>query len=123
MTSLLIPSASASGPEPATNARAVSSFTALTRRVHDLGLMRRMYGYYWIKLVGAVLILAAWVLAFIWIGDSWWQLVNAGVFAIIMAQLGFLGHDARRGPGVPVYGGAGRLVKLARLLGCSPDRC
>jgi fatty acid desaturase len=94
MTSTLSPPASANGPEPSRNARAVSSFTALTRRVHDLGLMRRMYGYYWAKLVAAVLILAAWVFAFVWIGDSWWQLVNAGVFAILMAQLGFLGHDA-----------------------------
>jgi hypothetical protein len=26
-----------------------------------MGLMRRRYGYYWAKLIGAVLILAAWV--------------------------------------------------------------
>jgi fatty acid desaturase len=94
MTSTLIPPASASAPDSATNARAGSSFTALTRRVHDMNLMRRRYGYYWTKLIGALLILAAWVLAFIWIGDSWWQLVSAGVLAIIMTQLGFLGHDA-----------------------------
>ena len=56
--------------------------------------MRRRYGYYWTKLIGAVLILAAWIFAFIWIGDSWWQLLSAGVLAIIMTQLGFLGHDA-----------------------------
>jgi len=77
-----------------TNNRDVSSFTALTRRVHDLGLMRRRYVYYWTKLVGSLLILLAWVLGFIWIGNSWWQLVTASVLAIIMAQLGFLGHDA-----------------------------
>jgi len=94
MTSTVIPPASASAPDSATNARAGSSFTALTRRVHDMNLMRRRYGYYWTKLIGALLILAAWVLAFIWIGDSWWQLVSAGVLAIIMTQLGFLGHDA-----------------------------
>ena len=93
MTSTLSPPASTRASS-ATNARAVSSFTALTRRVHDLNLMRRRYGYYWTKLIGAVLILVTWVLVFIWIGDSWWQLVNAGVLAIIMAQLGFLGHDA-----------------------------
>src|SRR6185503_17776699 len=94
MTSVLNRPASAtvadSGPSP----RAGSSFTALTRRVHELDLMRRRYGYYWTKLIGAVLILAVWVFAFIWIGDSWWQLFNAGVLAIIMTQLGFLGHDA-----------------------------
>jgi hypothetical protein len=54
-----------------------SSFTALTRRIHDMGLMRRRYGYYWAKLVGAVVALAAWVTAFVWIGDSWWQLISA----------------------------------------------
>jgi fatty acid desaturase len=56
--------------------------------------MRRRYAYYWTKLVGSVLILVAWVFGFIWIGNSWWQLVTAAVLAIIMAQLGFLGHDA-----------------------------
>jgi fatty acid desaturase len=59
-----------------------------------MGLMRRRYGYYWAKLIGAVLILAAWVMGFIWIGDSWWQLANAGVFAVLMTQISFLGHDA-----------------------------
>jgi hypothetical protein len=59
-----------------------------------MGLMRRRYGYYWARLIGVVLILAAWVVAFIWIGDSWWQLANAGVLAILMTQISFLGHDA-----------------------------
>jgi fatty acid desaturase len=94
MTSTLTSPSPAPGPGAARDARAVSSFTALTRRVHDLNLMRRRYGYYWTKLIGAMLILAAWVLAFIWIGDSWWQMLSAAVLAIIMTQLGFLGHDA-----------------------------
>jgi len=71
-----------------------SSFTALTRQVHELGLMRRRYGYYWTKLIGAVLAMAAWVLAFVWIGDSWLQLVSAGVLGVLMTQIAFLGHDA-----------------------------
>ncbi|HEY9468549.1 MAG TPA: acyl-CoA desaturase [Propionibacteriaceae bacterium] len=94
MTSALDHSATVTVPEPVPNARSGSSFTALTRRVHDLNLMRRRYGYYWTKLIGALAILTAWVLAFIWIGDSWWQLISAAVLAIIMTQLGFLGHDA-----------------------------
>ena len=56
--------------------------------------MRRRYGYYWTKLIGAVIILVAWVVGFIWIGDSWWQLANAGVLAALMTQISFLGHDA-----------------------------
>jgi fatty acid desaturase len=74
--------------------RSGSSFTALSRSIHELGLMRRRYGYYWAKLIGAVLILIAWVMGFTLIGDSWWQLANAGVFAVVMTQIAFLGHDA-----------------------------
>jgi fatty acid desaturase len=71
-----------------------SSFTALTRSLQDLGLLRRSYGYYWTKLVGSLVALVAWVTAFIWVGNSWWQLVSAVVFAVLMSQIAFLGHDA-----------------------------
>ena len=74
--------------------KAGSSFTALTRSIHELGLMRRRYGYYWAKLIGAVVVLAAWVVAFVWIGNSWWQLVSAAVLGVLMTQIAFLGHDA-----------------------------
>lgn len=56
--------------------------------------MRRRYGYYWTKLLGAVVVLAAWVLGFVWLGDSWWQLGAAAVLAGVMVQIAFLGHDA-----------------------------
>ena len=72
----------------------MSSFTALTRQVHELGMMRRRYGYYWAKLGGAVIVLAAWVVGFIAIGDSWWQLGSAAVLAVLLTQIAFLGHDA-----------------------------
>ena len=86
MTSLLT---STDAPE-----RLASSFTALTRAVHDLGLMRRRYGYYWTKLIGSAVILLAWVAGFVAIGDSWWQLANAVVLAVVLTQIAFLGHDA-----------------------------
>jgi fatty acid desaturase len=86
------------GPSPETVDAATrpsgSSFTALTRQVHELGLMRRRYGYYWSKLIGAVLVLAAWVVGFVWIGNSWWQLGSAVVLAVLVTQIAFLGHDA-----------------------------
>lgn len=56
--------------------------------------MRRRYGYYWTKLVGAVVLTAAWVVGFVLIGESWWQLLNAAVFSVLMTQIAFLGHDA-----------------------------
>ena len=75
--------------------RAGSSFTALTRRIHELGLMRRRYGYYWTKLVGAVLALAAWVVG---LRLDRRLLVaarsRAAVLAVLMTQIAFLGHDA-----------------------------
>jgi fatty acid desaturase len=110
MTTLLTPTATREDPDPTlqssnvplrsggpaspTRDKAGSSFTALTRSIHEMGLMRRRYGYYWAKLIGAVLILAAWVVGFILIGDSWWQLANAGLLAVLMTQISFLGHDA-----------------------------
>jgi hypothetical protein len=56
--------------------RSVVPFIALTRSIPETGLMRRSYGYYSAKLIGALLILAAWVVVFILIGDSWWQLAE-----------------------------------------------
>ena len=79
---------------PTVPARTSSSFTALTRQVHELGLMRRRYGYYWAKLIGAVVVLVAWVTGFVWIGNSWWHLASAAVLAVILTQIAFLGHDA-----------------------------
>jgi fatty acid desaturase len=92
-TAATFPSAAESRSSQAA-VKAGSSFTALTRKIQDLGLMRRRYGYYWTKLIGAVLILAAWVVGFVLIGDSWWQLANAGLLAVVMTQTAFLGHDA-----------------------------
>ncbi|RKT35771.1 fatty acid desaturase [Microbacterium sp. AG1240] len=71
-----------------------SDFTELSARIRGAGLLRRRYGYYWTKLVAVPLVLAAAVAAFIWIGDSWWQLITAAAFAIIFTQVAFLGHDA-----------------------------
>ncbi|WP_344095634.1 acyl-CoA desaturase [Microbacterium deminutum] len=71
-----------------------SDFTELAARIRDTGLMRRRYGYYWAKLCLVPLVLAAAIVAFIWIGDSWWQLFTAAGFAVIFTQVAFLGHDA-----------------------------
>lgn len=79
---------------PGSPGRPGSSFTALTRQVHELGLMRRRYGYYWTKLVGAVVLLAAWVTGFVLLGDSWWTLLAAAVLGVLVTQVAFLGHDA-----------------------------
>jgi fatty acid desaturase len=71
-----------------------STFTELAQQIRDRGLLRRRYGYYWSKLVGAPLVLAACLGAFVWIGDTWWQLFTAAVLAIVFTQIAFLGQDA-----------------------------
>ena len=69
-------------------------FTELARQIKDSGLMRRRYGYYWTKLIAVPVAFAAAIVLFIWIGDSWWQMFLAVVFAFLFTQTAFLGHDA-----------------------------
>ena len=74
--------------------RRVNDFTELAKIVGASGLMRRRYGYYWTKLAGAVVVLAAALAAFVLIGDTWWQLLTAVALAIVLTQIAMLGHDA-----------------------------
>ena len=79
-----------------------SDFTELARLVKSAGLMRRRYGYYWTKLIVVPMSVAAAIAAFIWIGDSWWQMFTAAVFAFLFTQTAFLGHDDELRPVVAV---------------------
>lgn len=80
--------------QPGVRTRQVSGYAELSKQIHAAGLMRRRYGYYWTKMCCFVLALGIVVAAFFWIGDSWWQLVTAAVFALVLTQIAFLGHDA-----------------------------
>ncbi|WP_448808555.1 fatty acid desaturase family protein [Agromyces bauzanensis] len=71
-----------------------SEFTELARRIKQSGLMRRRYGYYWTKLGAVPVAFAVTIVAFVWIGDSWWQMFTAAWFAFLFTQTAFLGHDA-----------------------------
>ncbi len=75
-------------------ARSVDSYGELSRIITGSGLMRRRYGYYWTKLIAAPVVLAAVLTAFILLGDTWWQLLTAGVLAVVFTQVAMLGHDA-----------------------------
>ncbi|WP_309067836.1 acyl-CoA desaturase [Microbacterium sp.] len=77
-----------------TSAKLTNDFTGLSAIVTASGLMRRRYGYYWTKMLAAPLVVAALVFAFVMIGDSWWQLATAAVFAVVFTQIAMLGHDA-----------------------------
>lgn len=74
--------------------RQPSEFTVLAKMIRDRGLLRRRYGYYWSKLIGLPLVLAGALVAFVWIGDTWWQLFTAVFLAVVFTQIAFLGHDS-----------------------------
>lgn len=71
-----------------------SLYAALSLEIQELGLLKRAYGYYWVKIIGAVVVLSGLVTTHILLGDTWWQLVLAGVLGIALTQTAFVGHDA-----------------------------
>ena len=72
----------------------VATFTALTARVREAGLLRRARWFY--ALLGGALLLAfgGAVTGFVLLGDSWFQLLIAGALGIIFTQAAFLAHEA-----------------------------
>jgi fatty acid desaturase len=71
-----------------------SDYAELSRRVKAAGLLRRRPGYYSMKIGGTIaLILVGWV-AFVLIGETWWQLFTAVFLGVMFTQLAFLGHDS-----------------------------
>ena len=81
-------------PAGARSPRSTDVYVELAGTIKASGLLRRRYGYYWTKLVAVPVSVAACVAVFVLIGDSWWQLVTAVVFAFVFTQIAFLGHDA-----------------------------
>lgn len=69
-------------------------FSPLAKQIRESGLLRRRYDYYWPRLGALPVVFGLFFTAFVWIGDSWWQLGSAALLAFIFAQTAFLGHDA-----------------------------
>jgi fatty acid desaturase len=74
--------------------RYVSEYAELSRRIQASGLLERRYAYYWFKIITLTAAFVAIWVAFAFLGNSWFQLVLAAAMAIVLAQFGFLGHDA-----------------------------
>lgn len=74
--------------------RATTEFSLLSSQVQEAGLMGRRRGYYWVRFALLTVVLSGLVALFIHIGNSWWQLCTAAVFALVFTQIAFLGHDA-----------------------------
>lgn len=72
----------------------VESYRRLSQDVRAAGLISRRYGFYVTRMISWVLILATLVLTVIVIGETWYQLIIAGLIGMVMAQLGFLSNEA-----------------------------
>ncbi len=74
--------------------RQPSDYAELLQAVQDQGLMRRRTGYYTVKISLLLLVFGAIWAGFFALGNSWFQLILAGVLGTLLTQFGFLGHDA-----------------------------
>jgi fatty acid desaturase len=96
----LEPVAAAAQTDPPTGAAAASlpprgsQYAVLLRQVKQAGLLDRRTRYYVWRIAVTTAALAGGWLAFVLVGDSWWQLAVAAFLAVVFAQVGFLAHDA-----------------------------
>jgi fatty acid desaturase len=75
-------------------ATARDDFAELSRQARELGLMGRRPGYYAIKIAATTGALTLLGITIVLLGNSWWNVLVAVGVAFVMAQLGFIGHDA-----------------------------
>jgi fatty acid desaturase len=71
-----------------------SDYAALAKTIRRAGLLDRRPISYGVRGSLTLGFYAAICLAIVWVGDSWYQLVNAAVFGLAWGQVAFLGHDA-----------------------------
>jgi fatty acid desaturase len=71
-----------------------SEYTQLSRQIKQAGLLDRRRGWYAARIGLNLALLAAGLVSFAILGDSWWQMVTAAYLAVVFTQLAFLGHDA-----------------------------
>ena len=96
----LEPVAAAAQPDPPTGVTAVSvprrgsQYAVLLRQVKQAGLLDRRTRYYVRRIAITTALLAGGWMAFVLVGNSWWQLAVAAFLAVVFAQVGFLAHDA-----------------------------
>ena len=70
-----------------------SEFAALCRQIRQLNLLDRRYGSYALRIATTIAAFAAAWVAFVWLGNSWFQLIVAGALGVLFTQVAFIGHD------------------------------
>ena len=75
-------------------ARGWNQYSHLSRQLRQSGLLERRRGWYAARIGLNLVLLAVGGVAFLLLGESWWQLLVAAYLAIVATQLAFVGHDA-----------------------------
>lgn len=75
-------------------ARGPSTFSQLRAQVLERSLLDRTPVFYALLCAGLALALVGLGVAFVLLGDSWWQLAVAGALGLLLTQFAFLGHEA-----------------------------
>ena len=71
-----------------------SEFSALLSTIREAGLLHRTRTFYIINFAVITLLMAAAWVAFAFLGDSWFQLIVAGVLGLLFTQYAFVAHEA-----------------------------
>jgi fatty acid desaturase len=70
-----------------------SDFAGLSRLITRAGLLDRRPGYYVARFGALTALYATGIVAFVSLGDSWWQLLVAVFFAVMFGQTALAAHD------------------------------
>jgi fatty acid desaturase len=103
--------------DAATGAESGSDYARLLQQVRSAGLLSRSPRLYARRLLGMVLLIVGGAVLLVVIGDSWWEMLVAAYWAVVFAQLGFLGHDAGHQQVFPSRRSNNRLGLLVATLG------
>ncbi|WP_104125753.1 acyl-CoA desaturase [Cryobacterium sp. Y57] len=71
-----------------------TEYSALLHTVRNLGLLGRRTGFYWIVFSVLVIATGGAAAGFVFLGDTWYQLIIAAALGLIFTQFAFLAHEA-----------------------------
>jgi fatty acid desaturase len=74
--------------------RTGSDFAVLCKQIRASGLLERRRINYALRAAATVGAFALGWVAFVWVGNSWYQTIVAVVLGLLFTQVAFLGHDA-----------------------------
>jgi fatty acid desaturase len=70
-----------------------SEFAILSRQIRQAKLLDRRYGSYLLRIAVTLAAFAGAWATFVWLGQSWLQLIVAAALGVLFTQVAFLGHD------------------------------